>query len=78
MLELIEKLAGDSYSEESLNAASIISELLEVKSFFVVVAKAQPLKRLKEIAFNRDNLKCRNDALTVLTKFVQWYNDRQK
>lgn len=79
MLALIDKLSPDLTDEDNLNAMQLMTELLESKAFFKVVARRSTIVKLSEYAFNEENcVDSRNAALTVLAKIAMQLNEKQK
>lgn len=71
MLALIDKLSPELTDEDNLNAMSLMTELLESKPFFNVVARRATIVKLSEYAFDEKASEfCRNAALTVLAKIA--------
>jgi hypothetical protein len=63
--KLIEKLGSDEI-EDQLNAQTIISDNIENREFFKILATRENLVNLFEIGFSHVNEECRKSGLQVI------------
>jgi len=78
---LIEQLKSEKEDETVMNAAFILQDIMEQKSFFQMLTKKQNLQKMFEIAFGPDTDVTGQSSYTtqgLVARFVQQYNDRQK
>ena len=81
MSQLIEKLACKNEDETSMNAAFVLQDIMEQKSFFQILTRRQNLQRMYDIAFNKDDCSDAESAWTtqgLIARFVQQFNEKQK
>lgn len=78
---LIDSLNSDTKDETAMNAAFVLQDIIEQKSFFHMLTKKQNLQRMYDIAFSPESDPTSESSFTtqgLVSRFVQQYNDRQK
>lgn len=76
---LIDQLKCDAEDETVMNAAFILQDIMEQKSFFAMLTKKANLQRMYDIAFGPEADLAGKSSFTtqgLVARFVQQYNDR--
>lgn len=75
--KLIEKLGSDEI-EDQLNATTLLSENIENREYFNIIAKRENLTQLFEIAFSHVNEECRKSGLNVIVEVLNVFIEKHR
>jgi hypothetical protein len=75
--KLIEKLGSDEI-EDQLNATTLLSENIENREYFNILARRENLTQLFEIAFSHVNEECRKSGLNVIVEVIHVFVEKHR
>jgi hypothetical protein len=76
-VQLVEKLGSDEF-EDQLNAQTILTENIENKDYFNMLATRETLNQLFEIAFQHNSDECRKSGMAVIVALINIFIEKHR